>query len=670
VNKLAHPFETVNSSGKILTVPEEIGHYQPYYLTGNEYVALPLINPETGGLDRVNVLHMGTRGLLEFCGSSVRPLIEPYVEIESTSLTNQVPESTAWVYEQGWLPRFSYTKGELAVCYKIVTPPDTKGFAYIVELKNRGTMPLKVTVGFQGHWEETLSTIYTSKHPWGQNCLYNNPWSDALTLEFRAPTGIAALAFGLDYPSVDWQNLNSQPVVKAVNAQNPPPQPLEFCFQRQQTLPADERTKVVLYCGVNLEGDGAGTALVDLRRRGWENLHLETSQWLQQHYLKSSNPRLEAVLNLNLFFNYYYSQGKTIDTEELVLVTSRSPRYYVSAAYWPRDTFLWSFPAILIVNPQRAKQTLLTGFRRHLSNAGIHSHYLNGVVLYPGFELDQLCAYTLALNSYWRCTGDQSILELPEIYSGLVDLLNQLALHQSLDIGLYSTFLDPSDDPVTYPFLTYSNVLVWRMFNCLAELSGQLSAISPPPGVTQLDKALLLQQAEQLKTAIYQYCVVLGPYGRMFVWSTNAQGNYELYDNPPGSLLLLAHYSFCNYQDEVYLNTLRWVFSPHNSFYNSGNCYSGLGSLHAGNPWLLAACNTLLATRGTLEFADSRQKAWELLLQAPLDNGLACETIDPTSGMARTGLAFATCAGFLAYTLSESMDEVNTNGEGCCYQGL
>ncbi len=691
MKQLSRKLSPAAAGEKILTVPEEVKDYLPYHLTGNEYVSLPLINPVTGGLERVSVLHMGTRGLLEFCGSAGRPLLEPYVEVENIEGTCRYPEKEAtvkypekndtakhpektpvWEYEGEWLPRSTYFLGDLEVRYQIVTPPETKGFVYIIGLLNRSDSPVKTRSGFKGHWQETLSTIYTSQHPWGQNHLYHNTWTDALILEFKAPTGLAALALGLDTATGrEKEPLTANPVIE----QNPALKAIEFDLSRSGIIPPREGMVVALYGGINQEGDGAGATLVDLRRRGWDNLRQECVRWLRRHHLECKNTRLGEVLNRNLFFNYYYSQGKTIDTEELVLVTSRSPRYYVSAAYWPRDTFLWSFPAILLVNPGRAREMLLTGFRRHLANAAIHSHYINGVVLYPGFELDQLCAYTVALESYLDLTGDSSILELPEICSGLVGLLDELGKHQGEGVHLCSTFLDPSDDPVTYPYLTYANVLVWKMLNFLSGVFRKPLLCRQAPGVKPVDGEMLAEVARHFREDIYKYCVAEGPFGPMFVWSTDAQGNYELYDNPPGSLQLLAHYGFCPYRDKVYLNTLRWAHSEYNPFYKAGGRYNELGSVHARNPWVLAACNTLLATRfpegfpgeqeaGIVkdfepELTRIRRNAWELLLQAPMDNGLACETVDPASGIVRTGLAFATCAGFLAYTLA---GEVGNNG--------
>ena len=44
---------------------------------------------------------------------------------------------------------------------------------------------------------------------------------------------------------------------------------------------------------------------------------------------------------------------------------------------------------------------------------GIHSRYIDGTVLEPGFELDELVAPLLALERYINKTDDKSILNDP-----------------------------------------------------------------------------------------------------------------------------------------------------------------------------------------------------------------------------------------------------------------
>ena len=197
-------------------------------------------------------------------------------------------------------------------------------------------------------------------------------------------------------------------------------------------------------------------------RQGGEYLIKETNAWLKSRIKNTGDSIIDNVLNLNLFFNYFYASGKTIDTEEVVLVTSRSPRYYVSAAYWDRDSLLWSFPALLITDIEFGEEVLDYVFKTQIKNVGIHSRYIDGTILEPGFELDELCAPIIALNTYIDFTNDFSILDKPYIRSGIEIIMKRLKAKKHSEINLYETFLQPTDDMRVYPYLTYNNVLVWK----------------------------------------------------------------------------------------------------------------------------------------------------------------------------------------------------------------
>jgi hypothetical protein len=382
---------------------------------------------------------------------------------------------------------------------------------------------------------------------------------------------------------------------------------------------------------MNIEGCGAGTTVVDLRRRGYFSLLDQTREWLHAHSLTLS--RYQAIGNRNLFFNYFFALGRTVDTDELVPVTSRSPRYYVSAAFWSRDSLLWSFPGLLLVDKKTARETLLAVYSRHLSRAGEHAHYINGVLLYPGFELDQLAAYILALKNYLLHTGDMAVLAVETVKNAMRVITEKLLAEKDERTGMYATFLDPSDDPVRYPFLIYDNALAERSLAFLAELQGK--------GVWQFADDLA-SHVVSLRAAIYREGVVDGPLGPMFAWSVDGRGNYELYDNPPGSLQLLSYYGFCAKEDAVFQNTVRWVHSDYNPFYHARGPVRGAASRHAGNPWPLAAVNDLLSL--------DLDKGLFFSLAA-MDLGLCCETVEPQKGRAATGHAFASAAGFMAHAL-------------------
>lgn len=329
-------------------------------------------------------------------------------------------------------------------------------------------------------------------------------------------------------------------------------------------------------------------------------------------------------MNENLFFSFFFASGRTLDTEEMCLMTSRSPRYYVSAAYWDRDSLLWSFPAIALTDADYAREILMHVFTRQIRNVGQHSRYIDGTLLEPGFELDELCAPVLALEGYLVRTGDPALLQEPCVKSGLFRILSVLETKRHPEIELYETFLQPTDDEIVYPYLTYDNALVWRVLLLLSEW---------------LERPDLAAAPGDVKAAVYRYCVREG----QFVWSTDLEGHYDIYDEPPGSLQLLPHYGFCAMDDPVWQSTVRAIRSE------------AYPLSFAGRPSRRSAAATR-RTRGccpsaTACFAAMADTALAHLARTRMDNGLACESVNEDTGECETGAAFATCAGFLAYAL-------------------
>lgn len=147
--------------------------------------------------------------------------------------------------------------------------------------------------------------------------------------------------------------------------------PVSFSHAERRQLEPGERFPLVYYCGVGSEGDGAGLNAVDLARRGWKALLAQTKQWLDKRARPAPTEQARARINRNMFFSLFLAAGRTIDTEDLVLVTSRSPRYYVAAAHWSRDSLLWAFPAAWMADPQAARQRLLAAFRLYTRKVGL-----------------------------------------------------------------------------------------------------------------------------------------------------------------------------------------------------------------------------------------------------------------------------------------------------------
>lgn len=623
---------------KILTLPDEIQNYKPYYITGNQYVSLPMIQPNSGSIECINVISMAARSLIEFYGDESHPFLSPYIIIDGNEL--DFSEKLEWKYENYWIPVFSYKNKTFEYTGKLVAPFGAKGFIYIFNVRNTSIETKNIKLGIRGRWKTVKQTIYTDRLINARNYVYFDHWTDSLVMETMPGLSLAAVALSasqkLDkcvYRSGKKTMKKSENEIVFCNLNS---DFMDFIMEKQIMLPPSCNFELAFYVGVNSERDGARTVVVDLKRQGFENLYNKTLNWLRQHSLRLQNSRLTEVMNKNLFFNYFYSIGNTIDTEECVMMTSRSPRYYVSAAYWPRDTFLWSFPGLLLIDKNRAKEVLVAGYSRHVKNAGIHSHYINGCVLYPGFELDQLCSYIIALEQYLKASGDNEILKNSAIKKGIRHIFKELLNHKHESKTIFKTFLDPSDDPTTFPYLIYNNALVYRALLFISKIDKEL-------------RTQAYRLAQELKQVVMEFGVIETDKGKIFAWSIDMKGNYKLYDNPPGSLMLLPYHGFCSVNDKIFINTLKWIYSEQNEFMVSSGKFQGLGSAHAKHPWILSLCNQLLSTEP--------EQARKFLEEAFMDNGFACETVDSKTGIAKTGCAFATCAGFLAYALYTAFGE-------------
>jgi len=292
---------------------------------------------------------------------------------------------------------------------------------------------------------------------------------------------------------------------------------------------------------------------------------------------------------------------------------------------------LWAFPALLRTDVPLAKEALLIACTRYLERGADHALYLNGMSLYPGFELDELVAPIIALRMYVERTGDAAILELPAIQRAITFTCGELARWRDDKTGLFRTELSPSDDPEEFPFLTYDNYLTLAALRFIREVTGKLG-----------------EWIEALSTALRQLCVAACDGVDLLVWSTDGNGRHLIYDNPPGSLIIIPYYGEMDVSDPVYRATVVRYFSDNNPRFTKKGAIMGTGCEHAPGIWPMSLCNLLLSC-GYNEAALSSLRAMSM------DNGVACETVD-ADGKLCTGAAFATAAGFLANSILEVFD--------------
>jgi len=668
------------TSRPLLTVPERLEDEPPVWPTGNHYVALPALRLSDGGLMSANVIMMSTASMIEFTGTGGLPLIQPRVSVNGRAIS--LESIVRWSRTAHWIPRFTASVDGIDLAGEVICPPGQRGFVYRLRARCTGGGERHVSLGFSCSVGTPLETIYTSRPLAGVLRVAGDGWSGGPVVEFVGGSSVAAMALASPAGEFAWWEpgscsdeeeglVDNNPIPDITGKPNlslsAPADPasggagVRISLARTEEPAPGEEMELALCVALHRDRDGARTTAVHLLRSTPDHWWREQVDWLESHSLPPElwgnqehgaaswnllppqvRRRVVELYHLNAFFNYFFALARTVDSEELVLMTSRSPRYYVSAAFWARDSVLWSLPSVLDVERALGREFLLTLFGRYLRNAGEHSLYIDGSVLYPGFELDQLAAYVVALERYISATADWAILEMSEVAAGLRRVLDLLESHRDPATGLYDTYLLPSDDPAMYPFVTYDNVLAWRAFRTAALLAARTG-----------DGARanrLRHRADNLREAVERYCIREEVGRPMFVWSCDGEGNYRIYDEPPGSLQLLAYYGFVGADESSYLNTVAWIYSKENPYAYCGVPFPGVGCPHSPSPFVMGVFNELMCGRvgPTLP----------VLAGAPLDQGLACESFDPVTGRVATGAAFATCAGFFAHSLAVAFGAV------------
>jgi len=149
-------FGNETAAKRIRTVPAPIKDYKPVNVTGNDYISLPEID-ECGRVMSVTFLHQAQAALFEARGSAPKavttsdstgregrqaPFIRPFLEwngmqVDLRGVRPEVELKSDWVPSFTWdLP--DVPGGPIRLGLRIVTPPDEKGFCYVLELERLG----------------------------------------------------------------------------------------------------------------------------------------------------------------------------------------------------------------------------------------------------------------------------------------------------------------------------------------------------------------------------------------------------------------------------------------------------------------------------------------------------------------------------------------------------
>ncbi len=133
----------------------------------------------------------------------------------------------------------------------------------------------------------------------------------------------------------------------------------------------------------------------------------------------------------------------------------------------------------------------------------------------------------------------------------------------------------PSDDRCVYGYLIPANMMASKALQYAEEICREVYADGEISGIC---KKLRMEILDGIK----RYGIVEHPkFDSIYAYETDGYGNYVLMDdaNSP-SLLSMPYLGFCEKNEEVYLQTRRYILSSNNPYYYCGKYASGIGSPH------------------------------------------------------------------------------------------
>ena len=597
--------------------------------TGNEWIALPTIRASDAALLNFNVLSMRDRGLLQVEGDAGSPALQPYFTLDGQPVKLQ---NLSWEVIEYWIPTAHFKSGNVEGEITYCAPAGSRAAFIRLKLTNAGSKEVAAVLGMKASWGKLSRVTYLPVEQRGDRTISEAPWVSP-GKAFSFITYDTHFAWSLVYP--DSEATFTQPPLSTSPALD---------ARRAVTIAPQQTAEAVFVLAPGVEEFSAAHNARALRelidRDGSESVIAQAAEWCRQRTRTTGQQDLDVLMNRNLLFTAMYAWGRSIDTEQFAGVTSRSPRYYVSAAYWDRDAMLWSFPGLLDIDPQLAREALEYALTIQLRNAGTHSRFIDGVVLEDGFQLDEAAAPLIALGQYVAKTNDDT--SLAKHRDAIILLRDRLLGRFDPRVGLYSSLQDAQDEYQKLPFITYDNVLVWR---ALLNLSDIFSRLKDPQSAQQMK-----QRADNLKQAILKYCVssqAPGASGPIFASATDGK-QFVFTDIPPGSLLKLPALGFIAADDPLFVRTYDWLHSPNYKYSYSDQPYGFPGSyrLPFTTSWTVA---------DELQLPRGREKALKILRTSQWDGGIITEGVKPeTAVMDFAGRAFATAAGYVGHAICQT----------------
>jgi hypothetical protein len=582
----------------------------PWQLTGNHWISLPCIHPADASIHAVGMLHRGARSAIEFAGGREfiggvePPLARPTIGVDGVRhQLSEVP--IAWERALGWIPTFTCTVAECLVRGTIFAPygrdADVSGAVYALSIENRGSAARSIDVSLGGTAGHRQLRVQTPR-PFEDAVRVARGDSGAVLIEGASLPGLATLAILSD----------GDADIEIDGA--------TYTIRRTISVPAGGREQVAFFFAVGPERDGAESTASVLRRRGWRELLSTTRDAIQSLEQSSGHEAIDRLINRNLLFAYFYAVGRALDDAQYYLVRSRVPwnGHGVTVRDW--DALAWTIPAVQLADAGLARELLLRMCELHGYAPGRGVHYLDGTLFEPGFALEGVAGYPIAVDRYIRDTGDDRVVDEPVLADTLYLVADDLDARRDKRVPLYSTEVSPSGVPAAHPFTLHANATVAHALDVLRRTLDEETAKD-------------LQDPEAVRAAIHRHFTVERPAkqtpgaaatsgGRStFASAIDLAGATSEADDPSASAFWLPIYEAVPRHDSTYRRTVKAIDLTPQSL--TQQCARLIGP---------DAANVL-----------------QWLRRATLDGGRAAEVID-AEGKAVANGGDASLSGLLAWT--------------------
>jgi hypothetical protein len=478
---------------------------------------------------------------------------------------------------------------------------DVAGAVYVFGVENRGSATHRITVRMEGTLGHRQIRVRTGR-PAEDASRVSRSAEGLVLLEGSAQPGLAALALGTDGDAVIAM------------------QGASFSMSRLLEINAGASGQAAFYLAAGPERDGAEATAAVLQRRGWRALLAGTRDALQQLEQSTGAEAIDRLINRNLLFAYFYGVGRALDDAHYYLVRTRAPWHGVGVTVRDWDALMWTLPAIQLADTGLARELLLRMCELHAYAPGRGVHYLDGTLFEPGFALEGVAAYPIAVDRYIRDTGDDAIVDEPAIGDALYLASDDLKDRRDSRVPLYSTDVTPSGGVAAHPFTLHGNAAVAQALEVLRRTLDEQSAreVEDPAAVRAAIKR--------------HFAADRDPKGKL-ASSIDLAGHRSEEDVASASALWLPLYEALDRQDSLYRRTVKAI-SPDSSS-------------------LVRQIARLLGPDG--------EKVLEWLRRAPLHGGLAAEIVDE-NGLAVSNGGDAALSGLLAATAWHAVHVLGMKG--------